>query len=81
MTSGALLGLILGLFLVLWLTTDFILFLIGKQTFSQWVIRHARKRLFFTLIALFLIIGTATVLIWHFELVPILIGHIYGTSI
>lgn len=74
MSTGEGLGLVLGLFLISWVSVDIYMWESGRQTFTQWVIKESKKRLSFTIVALVLIIGGASWLVWHFELIPILVG-------
>lgn len=75
-SSGEFLGLLLGILISGWLFLDLVVWLLGYQTLSQWVIREGTKRLTFVLGTLLLIIGTASLLIWHFELIPLLMCHL-----
>jgi hypothetical protein len=76
MKTGEILGLLLLGNILFWGLADYLLWKYGYQTFSQWVIKEAKKRLIFTLTALAIILGLATWLILHFELIQILIEHV-----
>lgn len=65
---GALLFLLLLAILILWGLIDLAVYLLGKQTMSQWVITMANKHEWFCLAALLLILLAAGILIDHFEL-------------
>lgn len=76
-SSGESLGLVLLVGLVTWGLCDALVWAIGEQTFSQWVIKESKKRLSFTLAALCIIVGGAWWLVDHFELLPIFRCHLF----
>lgn len=75
--SGEVLGIILALGLLVWGLADLFIWLGGEQTFSQWVIQEAEKRLTFALCCLAIIVLFAAWLIFHFELPRIIWDHIW----
>lgn len=74
MSTGLILGVIGAILLIGWLLIDLLLWILGLQTFSQWLIQKATESRTFAIIALLVIVGTAAILIWHFELINILLG-------
>lgn len=75
MYSGAILGIVLFSFLTLWGIADFIIWLTGRQTFSQWVIKKSKERASFAVASLLIITLFALWLIVHFELFDIIQAH------
>jgi hypothetical protein len=76
MNTGEILGLLLLGNILFWGLADYLLWKYGYQTFSQWVIKEAKKRVRFALAALVIIVGIAIWLVMHFELIAILISHL-----
>ena len=67
MSTGATLGAVLFVGLVAWLLFDLILYMAGKETFSQWVIKQSSKNKVFARVVLFVILCGAALLLIHFE--------------
>lgn len=80
MSYGEFLGVTLLVFLVVWLLADLIIWLSGRETLSQWIIKESKKRLAFNIMALVVTIGLAAILVWHWELIPILIEHLEAVN-
>lgn len=76
MPTGELLGwFLLGLALI-WGALDFVVWLRGGQTFSQWVIRESKKRLSFAVVTTLIVVALGVWLIWHWDLPEIIWGHL-----
>lgn len=76
MTTGEALGVALLSGLSVWGLFDAAVWLLGKETFSRWVITESKKRLIFSLAALTVIVGGAYLLVSHFELAGIILCHL-----
>jgi uncharacterized Tic20 family protein len=76
MPTGELLGWILLVLVLSWGAADLVVWLTGRQTFSQWVIKESKKRLSFALTALCIVVFFGWWLIDHWELFDIIWEHV-----
>lgn len=73
MTSGEILAISFIAPPLVALMADAIAWLLGYQTFSQWIIKEMKKRRLLAILVLLLLILGPGILIWHFEIIPILL--------
>lgn len=71
-------GAVLGIFLVggllFWSFIDFLIWRSGGETFSQWVVNRAKKKTYFAVHVLLIIVLLGLWLIVHWQLIPIIWG-------
>lgn len=59
-----------------WLIYDAYIWIIGKQTLSQWIYLNSEKSFSFLLYTLGVALIIPFVLVWHWELIPLLFKHL-----
>ena len=73
MDNGLSLFLTLAVLIISWLAVDLSVFLLGKETASQWIIKIAKRDKVFGWCMLAVVVLVAAVLIVHWELLEILL--------
>lgn len=69
MSLGAILTLILFIFLFLFLAFDFIIWKLGKETMSQWIIKRKKESSIVRYGLILFLVLTCAILLWHWELI------------